>query len=334
MIPLSGAATKGGKLLFCAVWSLDAGDGIDDKLVFCTSLGELLIFTGSNPADPTSWRQEGRYEISAPMGMNAHLNVGGDLLIATIDGIVPTSAAITKDKAELELAAITRNIKSTWRREVINKRAWSWTMKKWDEYGAVFITWPGGAPGARYCAVVNSATGAFGRFVGWDATCFMQMADNFFFGTQDGIVMQADRTGYDDGVPYVATMVGGWGVFKTEPGQAVWHQARATFLASSNEPFLPQLASVTDYVIDLPPPPPAGIDPGTLDVWDQGKWDDAVWDAPAAPAATIRNTGWTSIGATGFTHAPVVQVTVAQAARPEVELVAISTVFERLGVNV
>ena len=40
MIPLSGAASKGGKLLFCAVWSLDAGDGIDDKLVFCTDLGE------------------------------------------------------------------------------------------------------------------------------------------------------------------------------------------------------------------------------------------------------------------------------------------------------
>jgi hypothetical protein len=33
-IPLSGAATKGGSLLFSAVWSLDAGDGVDDKIVF------------------------------------------------------------------------------------------------------------------------------------------------------------------------------------------------------------------------------------------------------------------------------------------------------------
>ena len=49
LIPLSGAATKGGKLLFCATWSIDAGDGIDDKLVFCTDLGEVLIFTGSDP---------------------------------------------------------------------------------------------------------------------------------------------------------------------------------------------------------------------------------------------------------------------------------------------
>ena len=46
MIPLSGAATKGGKLLACFTWSVDAGDGLDDKLVFMTDLGELIIFTG------------------------------------------------------------------------------------------------------------------------------------------------------------------------------------------------------------------------------------------------------------------------------------------------
>ena len=91
LLPLSGAATKGGKLLFCATWSIDAGDGIDDKLVFCTDLGELLIFTGGDPSSPANWRQEGRYEMSPPLGMNAHLAVGGDLLIATVDGILPTS---------------------------------------------------------------------------------------------------------------------------------------------------------------------------------------------------------------------------------------------------
>jgi hypothetical protein len=50
MIPLSGAATKGGKLLCGFTWSIDAGDGIDDKCVFVTDQGELLIFTGSDPA--------------------------------------------------------------------------------------------------------------------------------------------------------------------------------------------------------------------------------------------------------------------------------------------
>jgi hypothetical protein len=36
-----------------------------------------------------------------------------------------------------------------------------------------------------------------------------------------------------------------------------------------------------------------------------------------------------SIGMTGFSHAPIVQVTVAQQAKPEVELISIAATFER-----
>jgi hypothetical protein len=352
LIPLAGAATKGGKLLFGATWSIDAGDGIDDKCVFVTDLGELLIFTGSNPSDSANWRQEGRYEMSAPLGMNAHLSVGGDLLIATVDGILPTSGAITKDRAELELAAITRQIKPMWRDEVNAKRSWSWTLEKWDEYGGIFVTWPGGNPGNQYCAVVNAATGAWARFVGWDATCFARIRGDMFFGTQTGKIMQADRTGYDNGQPYTATLVGGWEMFQSPSQTITWRQARASFAASNAQPFQPQLSATVDYVVTLPTPPPAGPDPGVLDLWDEGHWGPdmggppppvptapqraqyAQWDQAAPGRPVVRNTMWVSIGMTGFTHAPVVQVTVAQQAKPDVELISIAATFERAGVNV
>jgi hypothetical protein len=334
MIPLSGAATEGGKLLFCTTWSIDAGDGIDDKLVFATDLGELLIFTGSNPSDAANWRQEGRYEISPPMGMNAHIAIGGDLLIATVDGIVPISGAITKSRAELELAAITRSIKPIWRAEVLEKREWPWTMCKWDEYGAIFVAVPGSAPGKERCLVVNAATGAWARYTGWDATCFARMRGDMFFGTQHGVIMQADRTGYDDGLPYVATLVGGWEVFQSPSQTVTWRQARASFSARAGEPFQPQLSATTDYVVVLPPPPVAGPDPGLLDLWDQGLWDSAKWDAGTPTAPSVRNTGWVSIGITGFSHAPIVQVTVAQQAKPEVDLISIAATFERDAVTV
>jgi hypothetical protein len=334
MIPLSGAATKGGKLLFCASWSIDAGDGIDDKLVFCTDLGELLIFTGSNPADPANWRQEGRYQMSPPLGMNAHLAVGGDLLIATVDGIMPTSGAITKDRAELELAAITRQIKPMWREEAIDKRDKPWTMCKWDEYGGIFTTLPGDQPGKQKCLVVNAATGAWARFTGWDCMCFMRMRGDMFFGTQLGVVMQADRGGHDDGKPYVATLVGGWEMFQSPSQTVTWRQSRASFSARAGEPFTPQLAACTDYVVTLPTPPPAGPDPGVLDLWDQGLWGDAIWDGGVPPKPVVRNTGWVSIGQTGYSHAMIVQVTVAQAAKPEVDLISVAATFERAGVNV
>ena len=334
LIPLSGSATKGGKLLFCTTWSIDAGDGIDDKLVFMTDLGELLIFTGSNPADAANWRQEGRYEMSPPMGMNAHIAVGGELLIATVDGIMPTSGAITKGRIELELAAITRAIKTMWRDEVLAKRSLPWTMCKWDEYGGMFVTTPGGAPGKRRCLVVNQATTAGARFTGWDAMCFVKLDEQMYFGTQDGRIMQADRTGYDDGVPYVASLVGGWEMFSSPSQTITWRQSRAVFSARASEPFIPQISATTDYVITLPLPPPAGIDPGVVDLWDEGTWDTARWDTGVTPLVSARNTGWISIGITGFTHAPVVQITVAQQVKPVVDLISITATYERAGINV
>lgn len=333
-IPLSGAATKGGKLMFCAVWSLDAGDGTDDKIVFMTNLGEIIVFTGSNPSDAANWRQEGRFDMSPPMGMNAHIQIGGDLLVATVDGILPTSSAVTKDRAELELAAITRNIKPMWREEAIDKREHAWTMCKWDEYGGIFVTLPGDPAGKHKCLVVNAATGAWARYTGWDAMCFARMRGDMFFGTQDGRVMQADRTGYDDGASYTCTMVGGWEVFQSPSQTITWKQARASFSARGGEVFIPQLGGTTDYVVTLPTPPSAAPDPGILDLWDQGLWDDATWDSGTPTVPVIRNTGWVSIGLTGFSHAPVVQVTMAQVAKPEIELISIAGTFERLGITV
>ena len=347
-IPLSGAASKGGRLLFGCTWSLDAGDGIDDKCVFVTDLGEVIIFTGSNPGDVNNWRQEGRYQIPPPLGMNAHVQVGGDVLIATTEGIVPLSQSITKDAAQLDLAALTYNIKPLWRDEVAAKRGWSWSMEKWDEYGGLFVTTPGGPPGNRYCYAANNQTTAWCRYKGWDATCFIRLRGDMFFGTQDGKILQADRTGFDDaqdtvvggvptivGDPYTCTLVGGWELLQSQGAQGTWHQARASFSSPSGaEPFVPQLDATTDYEVIIPPPPSPGQDLGVADVWDQGLWDVAKYDQPSISQAPIRNTLWVSIGKSGFSHAPIVQVQIAQRVPPNVELIALAATFERGGVNV
>ncbi|HET6196655.1 MAG TPA: hypothetical protein VFE12_12900, partial [Acetobacteraceae bacterium] len=126
------------------------------------------------------------------------------------------------------------------------------------------------------------------------------------------------------------------------------------FRARSGEPFQPQLSATTDYVIVVPPPPSAAPDPGPLDVWDQGLWGPdagptppgptppspadiaqyAQWDQPAPATATVRNTMWVSIGYTGFSHAPICQVTIAQQALPDVELISIAATYDAAGVNV
>jgi hypothetical protein len=248
--------------------------------------------------------------------------------------MLSVSGAITKSPAELELAAVTRNINLMWRTEALAKRNYPWTIYKWHEYGGMFVTTPYDVDGSHKCLVVNSSTGAWARFTGWDATCWLGMTGLMFFGTQKGVIMQADQTGFDDGSSYVATLVGGWEMFQSPSQTITWRQARASFNAKTGEPFVPQLSATTDYVITLPTPPDAGPDPGLLDLWDEGLWGAAKWDKGIPKAAAIRNTGWVSIGMTGFTHAPIVQVRVSQRAKPLVDLIAISATFERAGVDV
>jgi hypothetical protein len=334
LIPLGGATTKGGSLLFGGTWSVDTGSGLDDKNLFVTTEGEVVIFTGNNPGDPANWSQQGRYAMGRPLGMNAHLSIGGDFLVATIDGLTPVSQCISKDAGALDLALISYNVRSMWHREAGVKQNRPWTVKRWDMRGLVHVTWPGGDPGNRYCAVFNNTTNAWCRYVGYDALCFVAQGDDMFFGTQDGTLMQCERTGMDDGRPYNATLVGGWEMFKAPTAQVTWHQARAVFATVAGQPFEPTLNATLDYQIVIPTPPPPGPDPGPQDVWDQGLWDTAKWDATVATRGPVRNTMWRSIGKTGFAHAPIVQVTVAQQAVPDVELLAIAGTYENAGVNV
>jgi hypothetical protein len=346
-IPLSGAAKRGGSLLFGASWSTgNSGDGIDDKCCFFTDQGEVLVFTGTDPTAVANWSQEGRYDISKPLGKNGHQQLGGDVLVITVDGIVPLSAAIQKDVSALSLAAITYNIEPMWMRELRTKDVYPWTIAKWDEGDALFVTFPGGSTHAtQTVGVSNLHTGAWSRYVGWDAMCFMRLRGNLFFGTQDGKIQQIESTGLDDahfdvglaknvGDAYVCKLVGGWEMFQSPPNQVTWFQARAVFFSSGKETFEPQLAATTDYEFRIPPVPNAGEDPGVLDVWDQGLWDNALWDAAGAGLTPVRNTMWVSIGETGFSHAPIVQATISQQVRPDVELVSISATFIRMAANV
>ncbi len=86
------------------------------------------------------------------------------------------------------------------------------------------------------------------------------MRENMFFGTQDGLVMQMDRTGYDDGTAATHGDAGRrLGDVSGEPSATVvWHQARAVFTSGPGEPFVPQLGGDDRLSITIPPPPPAG----------------------------------------------------------------------------
>lgn len=321
--PLNGVFRRGGVLLFGDTWSGDSGDGMDDRQVFVSDQGEVAVYEGTDPSDPDAWALVGRYDIGRPVGTTT-IKAGGDLLISTVDGIVPISAVVTKDPAALSLAAITLAIEPSWRRAVRLSANEPFQLFKWQRETMLLVGMPND-PLVMF--VANLQSGAWAKWTGMSATCFGLYDDLAYFGTEAGDIFLAEGSGADDGLPYVSRLsmlpdpLGAPGAYKTPK------QARATFRALA--PFTPRLSVASDYRTEFPAAPNAAADTSAPALWDVGTWDVSKWDdGPDSAVRQTRSTLWKSVVNPGFAIAPQVQVTTASTRKPDAELVAFDLSYE------
>ena len=330
-IALAGVFRKGGYIMFSATWSLDSGDGLDDKIAFVSTEGEVAIYQ-NDPVDAT-WGIVGLYDCSPPMGKNAFLKVGGDLLLLTEIGLIPLSAVISKDPAALGLAAVSRNIQPDWEAEARQRRGLPWEIVKWTSRNVAYISCPVTADESitpPICFAVNLETGAWSKVTGWNTRCWALHDDGAYFGTNAGTLMRAEVTGADDGELIYHTYVGHMDHLGAISRHKTVLQARAVFRTKTV--FEPLLAVTTDYQVQLPSYPSAAAVSGSPGEWDVGLWDVALWDTGLSYYTV--NTYWKTIGLSGFAHAPIILVTSGSASPPSAELVMFDTTYEMGGLVV
>lgn len=309
---LNGVFNLGGSLLFGATWSLDTGDGLDDKLVLVTDLGEVAIYEGIDPA--SDFIRVGVYKLPKPLGPNAIQQVGGDLYIGTVEGLISLRSAIQRPPEEVNMSAVSRPIEPTWRETATERQATPWDITRWDEKSMLIVSTPRATSDSEaYCYVMNTEGNAWARYTGWNARAFAELNGQLYMATDDGKVHALEQSGSDDGAPYSCVYVG---YFDHLRGAGVTKQAklaRATFRAAAG--FEPKFSVSTDYQINLPTAPNSV--PDEADVWDVGKWDSALWDANFTVSPRTR---WRAVNGVGFVHAPQVQITFGVAFQPDAEL--------------
>lgn len=329
---LTGIFNKGGAVLLTSTWSMDAGDGLDDKLVVISTEGEVAIFQGTNPSDANTWLLVGKYDISEPMGKNCVMRAGGDLIVGTVEGVVPVSMAVQKDPAALSLSAVSRNIEPDWTREASQRRVLPWEVAKWPSKNMAIWTLPVTDENDEdWCFVVNLETGAWAKYTGWNTRCITVHDDQVYFGSNDGRVRRAEVGGYDDvDTPYVSTYVGAWDHLNSVGVQKTILQSRAVFITASE--FDPKLSISADYEVITPSAPNAASTSGSPGVWDVGLWDVSKWDS-GLTYYTV-NTRWSSIGQSGFVVAPQIQVTSGVSTTPTAELVLFELTYRNGGLVV
>lgn len=320
VLSLAGIFTKGGSILFSATWSSESGSAsMQAYLVVMSTEGEVAVFTGAFPGG-TDWSLTNVYDISKPLGKNGWFKAGGDIVIATEQGLVPVSAARLKDPAALGLDAISRNIEPTWKAAAIERRALPWEVSKWDEQDAFYVNVPVTAPQQPPTTFVgNLKTGAMSTYSGWDNRCFAIHNGQMYFGCNDGTVRTAEVSGSDNGMPYTAQTAFAWDHLGIPGVKKSVKQAKSIF--NTAEPFAFRLSASVDYQQKFPIPPNAITNNVPDSLWSTGLWSIALW----SEGVTRYNlpTRQQSIGRTGEVFSMELQVPINQVNTPRIELVMI-----------
>lgn len=324
---LGGVFKRGGSLSFGGTWSADSGEGFDDRQVFVSDQGEVAVYQGTDP-DADDWGLVGVYDVGAPVTTQT-MRAGGDLLIASTDGIVPISAITTKDPAALAVAAVSYPIQPAWLRVVKTRTTSSAPvqMLKWQRESMGIIGYPHRTGSLNEAHVVNLTTGAWSKWTGLDVQCAAIYRDLAYFGDSLGNVYQFEGAGSDDGAVYVARgallpdHLDAPGAHKTVL------MARATF--RSLRPFSAKLSCAMDYLRTFPPAPNVYVITDNAAIWDSGLWDVAVWDdGDDSEQRVTATTRWRSIGRSGYSASPQWQIALGQTRLPDAELVQIDLAYQ------
>jgi hypothetical protein len=204
-----------------------------------------------------------------------------------------------------------------------------WGTMVWGEFtwGTSISQYLADAP---ICFVVNTNSGAWAKYIGWDAQCLIVHDEQAYFGTSDGRILACELGGTDDGALYYCQY---GGLFETVgSGNATKHllQARATFTYSQD--FVERVSVSTDYVQRFPASPPSIGNTGLGVGWDSATWDvTGVWDSTVRDKVKAE---WVSVGETGYSVSPQVQVTCGSAATPDAELASVVMTYWDGGVVV
>lgn len=311
---------RGGEIRAMATWSIDGGNGMDDKLVVFTSHGQCAIFTGVDP-EAADWGLVGVYQFDAPLSKHSVVNYGGDLWVLTSTGLAPLSVLIRAETEKLNKAE--KGMVSHFREHAKFAGLPGWQAILDNTTGRMICNLPLGAPG-NYEQLVRSMPDPV--WVHWDelnARCWAWQDSRLYFGTDDGIVYEmsedylADRIRPDPADAtkevsddIVATVRGAWSRYKTA-GLKKFNLLRV-YGQTTGLPVKPFVDMAVNFVDKSPENQPDVVKPAPPTQWSHGAFGSPTFVPWGAPWGSGKRAmvSWGGVGRLGNVGAPYVQVAV------------------------
>ena len=290
----------GGYCVAIADWTIDGGSGPQDYMAFISNWGEVSLYSGTDPTSAATWSLVGTFRIAPPIGYRCALRIGSDVGVITQMGVVPLSQALPFDPSADRSVAITTRIQNAMSQAAMNYQSnFGWELAIYPNQQLLIVNVPTNTNSTQVQYVMNTLTGAWCQFQGWNANPFAVFNNNLYWGGNSGIVNQGYIGGSDGTSSIQADMQCAFN-WMDEPGRTKRMTMIQPLLSLSSN-ISPTLAVDTDFLTSTAIAPITAF-VGTV-LWDVAKWDVAVW-----PGTSTIYDSWLSVEAIG--HAMAIRMRV------------------------
>lgn len=291
--PVGQLCKFGGTLVAIGSWTIDGGDGADDHLVLVTSSGEVLVYRGTDPSSAATFALVGVYFIAPPVGgARSLVKYGGDLLLMTQSGLYPLSKALQSTTVTRQ-TALSSNIQQPISDAARANSSFSgWQVCVYAQENALLVNIPTVEQNTAVQYVMNSITGAWCQFIGWNALCFEVFENELYFGGTD-YVAKAWTGAADFGADIVGDCRQAFNYFGLRGMLKHVKLVRPILLASGSYSFATAIDVDFDDLNTYALLPSSSSSFGVFDV---SNWDEVPW----APDLEVRKDWLTVFSKPGF----------------------------------
>lgn len=266
--------SKGGKVMAMASWTRDGGAGMDDVLAIISSMGEVLIYSGTDPASASTWVKVGLFSVPPPIDRRSAIKYGGDIAILTRQGLIAMSEVLQRANATQASVAITDKIRGAFAEAAdLHGSKFGWQVLEYPRRSMLIINVPTVERESAVQFVMNTKTGAWARWTDLHTGVWHMSGNTLYFGTHAGAVQAFDTGFEDDGAPIDGICVQAYNTFG-DPREKVFRQFKPQMIKPQS------YKPVVDVLIDFDPVIPSytpSIAVSSGWEWDVTEWDDLIW---------------------------------------------------------
>jgi hypothetical protein len=289
---LGGIARMGGYIQAMGTWTIDAGQGADDYAVFVTNNGEVIVYNGIDPSDPTQWALKGVWQLGQTFNRKCFLKFAGDLLLLTQDGLVPLASALQSSRLDPRVNITDKIYYAISQAASLYSNSFGWQIIYFASNNMLLINVPTATGTQQF--VMHTISKAWAQFTEINATCFEMHNELLYFGG-NGFVGQYWNGYSDDGANINASVQQAYSYFDAVGQNKRFTMVRPIIQTDNGIPtILCGINTDFDYQNQLGQ---VTFNPASTDL---GTWDNATWDVNTWGGNLNINRIWQGVTGIGY----------------------------------